>query len=619
MFNFTKTNKSESFNDKLQELENRFQEKMDEQTNAYKLHIQKLDEKFAGMEENNKITYELMDKLYDYRFQEINNNTAKLSTQMSCKINQCISVYDNKLGNTFTTLQQGMQNINNQINILNNNQKEIFIEIQKLKNNAGNNFEEQINTLTKQQEVTNEKLVALNVNVTELDDKIDVSVSDLYQEINQKIDGLEEKIDKKIDIEDTKLEEKIDNKIDGLEDELHDKIDDVTYEIKQIKDKIIELEEKLNEKIDGLEEKLNEKIDELEEKLDEKNKNLENISNQNIDTTCLITDKVEMCVSVINKINGKIKKLENVSNQNIDTSIITDKLEICVNAIKKINEKIYEIELENISNPNVDTSIITDKLEICMNAIKKINIYEVSITKPKDNNDDYYDDVNKNLGSSLIMLNKEYEFSYINQFYNLKVLVINNWVLFNYENMQNTADNFTKMRDRYGEMNNKTLETFIIHSSYELTTTVTNNKILRFRHKGNIINVTTRKEPLLLEYLCMQFKSFTSLKIVKLYYLDLPENIEDILINNLKVMTRPIKELHIITNNDLKSSKLKNYCNNNNIVFVVPKLNDFIVKNDPNPQGKTFSTAFQWDVVQPLKQQLMVEDDSYMRRNKGYN
>jgi hypothetical protein len=123
----------------------------------------------------------------------------------------------------------------------------------------------------------------------------------------------------------------------------------------------------------------------------------------------------------------------------------------------------------------------------------------------------------------------------------------------------------------------------------------------------------------MLEYLCMQFKNFPSLKIVKLYYLDLPENIEDILINNLKLMSHTIKEFHIITNNNLKSSKLKNYCNNNNIMFVVPKFNEFIVKNDPNPQGKCFSTAFQWDVVRPLKQQLMMEDDSYMRRNKGYN
>jgi hypothetical protein len=185
MFNFTKSNKSDSLNDKIQELENRFQEKMDEQTNEYKLHIQKLDEKFAGMEEKNKITYELMDKLYEYRFQELNNNMSKLSGQMSCKLNQCISVYDNKLDNTFTTLQEGMQNITNQIIILNNNQKEIFIEIQKLKKNAGNNFGEQINTLSKQQEITNEKLVVINNNVTELDDKIDVGLSDLYQEINE--------------------------------------------------------------------------------------------------------------------------------------------------------------------------------------------------------------------------------------------------------------------------------------------------------------------------------------------------------------------------------------------------------------------------------------------------
>lgn len=312
MFNFTKTNKSDSLNDKLQELENRFQEKMDEQTNAYNLHIQKLDGKIAGMEEKNKITYELMDKLYDYRFQEINNNTAKLSTQMSCKINQCISVYDNKLDNTFTTLQHGMQNINNQINILNNNQKEIFIEIQKLQNNAGNHFEEKIDTLTKQQEVTNEKLVALNDNVSELDDKIDVGVCELHERINKEI-------------------EKLDGKIDGLEEKI-----DQDAELWDITGTLQDNFKKINEKI----------------------KNLENISNQNIDTTCLITDKVEMCVSVINKINGKIKTLENVSNQNIDTSIITDKLEMCVNDIKKINEKIYEIELENISNPNIEDTII---------------------------------------------------------------------------------------------------------------------------------------------------------------------------------------------------------------------------------------------------------------------
>ena len=74
MFNFTKTNKSELLNDNLRELENRFQERIDEHDKYYKLHIQKLDEKLVVLEEKHKITYELMDKLYDYRFQEINNN-----------------------------------------------------------------------------------------------------------------------------------------------------------------------------------------------------------------------------------------------------------------------------------------------------------------------------------------------------------------------------------------------------------------------------------------------------------------------------------------------------------------------------------------------------------------
>lgn len=488
MFNFTKTNKSDSLNDKLQELENRFQEKLDEQTNAYNLHIQNLDAKFAGMEEKNKITYELMDKLYDYRFQEINNNTAKLSTQISCKLNHCISVYDNKLDNTFTTLQEGMQNINNQINILSNNQKEIFIEIQKLKNNAGNHFEEQINTLTKQQEVTNEKLVALNVNVSELDDKIDVGVCELHERINKEI-------------------EKLDEKIDGLEEEIY-----IEY----------------------------------------------------------IDEKIE----------------------------------------------VYGTEI----------SIIKDKLEICMNAIKKINVYELPLpvigsdsTYRKNHLDTHYECLNKSLGTSIIILDQTFAISYINQFYNLKVLVINNWNRFSYISPQyiKSADiqakTFTEMRDRYGEMNNKTLETFIIHSSFE-------------KHDFNIGHGLSTKvkceyethlrEPLLLEYLCMQFKNLPSLKRVSLYYVDLPENIEDILINNLKLMTQTIKELHIISNNEFQIIKIKNYCNNNNIIFCFEKLNDFILNNDPNTERKKFSTAFQWQVVQPLKQQLMMEDDTYMRRNK---
>jgi hypothetical protein len=598
MFNFTKTNKSDSLNDKLQELENRFQEKMDEQTNAYKLHIQKLDEKFAGMEEKNKITYELMDKLYEYRFQEINNNTAKLSTQMSCKINHCISVYDNKLDNTFTTLQQGTQNITNQINILNNNQKEIFIEIQKLKNNAGNYFEEQIDTLTKQQEVTNEKLVALNKNITKLDNKIDIEDTKLY---------------KKID----KLEEKLNEKIDGLEEKINDDIIELKIKI----DKDEELWDILDNLKDNFEEKhsltgellLNVQNDIILINTHSKlgNKSQQNLNNELLEKIKIITNKVSDIENHLSDVFYNMIPCINEETQSIR------------GIISCLAKEMHQFEINQMSNPNIDTSIITDKLEICMNAIKKINVYEFPIStfnhgllQHKHKEQNYYDSLNTNLGTSIIMLDDPHDFSYINQFYNLKVLVINNWALFNYgtfdthAHMQEPSRGakaaffLTEMRDRYGEMNKKTLETFIIHTAYDFKTWATQG-------------ITTRKEPLMLEYLCMQFKNFPSLKIIKLYYLDLPENIEDILINNLKLMTHSIKELHIITNNNLKSSKLKNYCNNNNIMFVVPKFNDFIVKN---PQSiPCFNMAFQWEVVQPLKQQLMMEDDSYMRRNKGYN
>ena len=530
MFNFTKNNKSDSLNDNLRELENRFQERIDEQEKSYKLHIQKLDEKIVVLEEKHKITYELMDKLYDYRFQEINNNTAKLSTQMSCKLNQCVSVYDNKLGNTFTTLQEGMQNITNQIHILNNNQNEIMIEIQKLKNNTGNNFGEQINTLTKQQEITNEKLVVLNNNVSELDDKIDRDLS--Y--IEDKIDRIEEE-----------TREKIDKKIDE---------DDFSIKLKIITDDVSEIETHLSD--------------------------VEN--------------------NMIISINEETQSIRGVIN--------------C------LSNEIHQIEIHKISNPNIDTSIITDKLEICMNAIKKINVYQIPLSGTSGTMTrtqlEQYNALNISLGTPIIVLDEAYEFSYINQFYNLKVLVINNWSLFNYgifdPNMRNTeSGNFKKMCHRYGEMNNKTLETFIIHTSYDFKTWASQGQYYQ--------QITTRREPLMLEYLCMQFKNFLSLRIVKLYYLDLPENIENILINNLKLMTRPIKELHIITNKNLKLSKLKNYCNNHNIMFINPDFYDFILSKDPHPKGKTFSTAYQLDVIVPLKQQLMIEDDSYMRRNKLYN
>ena len=247
-----------------------------------------------------------------------------------------------------------------------------------------------------------------------------------------------------------------------------------------------------------------------------------------------------------------------------------------------------------------------------MNAIKLINVFEEPMFGRDLNKLPFYNSTNRYLGTSIILLDSEpHEFSYINQFYNLKVLVINNWNLFNYgvfcpNNRSSKADNFKMMCDRYGEMNNKTLETFIIHSSYELNinSTLKSNQMSRFR-QSSIIHVTTCREPLLLEYLCMQLKNFPSLKIVKLYYLDLPLNIEDIIINNLENITHTIKELHIISNK-IQSSRLKLYCDNKKIILKV-----LILLKDKSVE------AFQRDVITPLNQKLMNEDDGgYMRRNK---
>ena len=102
----------------------------------------------------------------------------------------------------------------------------------------------------------------------------------------------------------------------------------------------------------------------------------------------------------------------------------------------------------------------------------------------------------------------------------------------------------------------------------------------------------------------MQLKNFPSLKIVKLYYLDLPLNIEDIIINNLENMTHTIKELHIISNK-IQSSRLKMYCDNKKIV-----LNQLILSKEKSIE------AFQRDVITPLNQKRIDEDGGYMRRNK---
>ena len=292
---------------------------------------------------------------------------------------------------------------------------------------------------------------------------------------------------------------------------------------------------------------------------------------------------------------------------------ISEKIKILTNNvsnIQNINNK-FDREIHTLTTQqehiNTWAYTIRDNLEICMNAIKLINVFEEPMFErmspgynhAKHAKRNEYNATNRYLGTSIISLDNEaHEFSYINQFYNLKVLVINNWNLFNYgvfypNNRGSKADNFKMMCDRYGEMNNKTLETFIIHCAYDFNTWCSSPGA-----------PTHRREPLLLEYLCMQLKNFPSLKIVKLYYLDLPLNIEDIIINNLENMTHTIKELHIISNT-IQSSRLKMYCNNKKIV-----LNQLILSKEKSIE------AFQRDVITPLNQKRIDENGGYMRRNK---
>ena len=388
------------------------------------------------------------------------------------------------------------------------------------------------------------------------------------------------------------MEEKIDGKID---------INNwsVCYDIKTINKKIYGLEEKLDQ-----DEKLWDILDNFKEQL---------LYLQNdiimINTHSKIENKSQPNLN--NEISEKIKILtNNVSNiQNINNKFDRE-IHTLTTQQQVTTENLNDLQHTNTWSC-IDTTIITDKLEICMNAIKLINVFEEPMFGRDLNKLPFYNSTNRYLGTSIISLDTEpHEFSYINQFYNLQVLVINNWNLFNYgvfcpNNRSSKADNFKMMCDRYGEMNNKTLETFIIHSSYELNinSTLKGNQIKRFT-QSSIIHVTTCREPLLLEYLCMQLKNFPSLKIVKLYYLDLPLNIEDIIINNLENMTHTIKELHIISNT-IQSSRLKMYCNNKKIV-----LNQLILSKEKSIE------AFQRDVITPLNQKRIDEDGGYMRRNK---
>ena len=55
---------------------------MDEQNIAHKTQIQKLDDKIARLETENSRTYELIDKLYEYRFKEISCQITNLHEEL---------------------------------------------------------------------------------------------------------------------------------------------------------------------------------------------------------------------------------------------------------------------------------------------------------------------------------------------------------------------------------------------------------------------------------------------------------------------------------------------------------------------------------------------------------
>lgn len=615
--------KRDTLNDKFEEFEKRFQLKLDEQNITHNTQIQKLNDKISRLETENSRTYELIDKLYEYRFQEI-----------SCQITHEVSECNIKIDNIFKTLHEELQNITNQINILNNNQNEISIETQNI-----NKFYKQIDTLSKQQQFTNEKVIALNQEVSKINDDIS-SIENSVSAITENITALEER-QWLSDIYDLKI---MAERIVKLEENKLSDCNDVKKITKQIN--ILTTKQSLTDDI-----LLNIKNDIILINTDSHigNKSQQNVISELSEKIKILADNVSNIQNINNKFDKDIHKLttqQELTNNNLNVLEHSSAL-FCKDALQKI--KILTDNVSNIQNINnkfdreihtlttqqqvttekldalqkdtntwtcIDTTIITDKLEICMNAIKLINVSEEPMfaqQMTQRGREMYNAANNRYLGTSIISLDNEpHELSYINQFYNLKVLVINNWSVFNYgvfcpNNRSNKADNFKMMRDRYGEMNNKTLETFIIHCAYDFNTWCSPGA------------PPHRREPLLLEYLCMQLKNFPALKIVKLYYLDLPLNIGDIIINNLENMRHTIKELHIISNTIQQASKLTNYCNNNNIIFVVPKFNEFILK-DPNPQGKNFSTAFQCDVVHPLKQQLMNGDDGgYMRRTKNYS
>jgi len=600
--------KKDTLNDKFEEFEKRFQLKLDEQNITHNQQIQKLNDKIARLETENSRTYELIDKLYEYRFKEI-----------SCQITHEVSECNNKIDNTFKPLHEELQNITNQINILNNNQKEISIETQNI-----NKFYKQIDTLSKQQQFTNEKVIALNHEVSKINDDVS-SIENSVSAITENITALEDR-QCLVDMYDLKI---MVERIVKLEDKQLFDCNDLKKITKQIN--ILTTKQSLTDDI-----LLNIKNDIILINTDSRigNTSQHNVINELSEKIKILADNVSNIQNINNKFDKDIHKLttqQELTNNNLNVLEHSSAL-FCKDALQKI--KILTDNVSNIQNINnkfdreihtlttqqqvttekldalqkdtntwscIDTTIITDKLEICMNAIKLINVFEEPMfgRQMTRRNTEIYNATNRYLGTSIISLDTEpHEFSYINQFYNLQVLVINNWNLFNYgvfcpNNRSSKADNFKMMCDRYGEMNNKTLETFIIHCAYDFNTWCSPGA------------PTHRREPLLLEYLCMQLKNFPSLKIVKLYYLDLPLNIGDIIINNLENMRHTIKELHIISNTIQQASRLKMYCNKKKII-----LKEVILLKDKSVE------AFQRDVITPLNQKQILEDGGYMRRNK---
>ena len=330
MMNFYKTPKLDALTEKFNDFENRFQVKLDEQNTAHKIHIQKLDDKIARLEEENSRTFELIDKLYEYRFQEINNNTAKLSEQMSGKLNQCISVYDNKLENTFTTLQKVM--------LLTKEKITVIMDKIEICMNESKNVEEQINT------------------VSELDDKIYVNVCELYEKIdetNKEIEVMEDKLNE--NIQDVK--DKLDEKIDGLE-EKHSLTGELLLDV-QNDIILINTHSKLGNKSQQI---LNNEISEKINVLEIRSSTQFNFNMNISDTIKKITDNVSNIQNINNKFDREIHTLTTHQHITDIPKCITDRTAEYMNESYPILKMMTDIvrtgvETDTLTATEIYTSI----------------------------------------------------------------------------------------------------------------------------------------------------------------------------------------------------------------------------------------------------------------------